>query len=234
MASFFDNLTDKMNVLGNKIVDATTSSTENIKLSNAIKTEERQIADNYKEIGIKYRELFGSDPAPEMAALIQDIAKREMLIAEYRKKIQQNKGKVVCTGCGAEIDSTTSFCTKCGTKNPVAEEIAKAKAEAAAKAQAEAEAKAKAQADAAAAKAKAQAEAAAKAQNAQTEAAQAQVNQTAETAAATGAAPSPAPASEKAAPEVIEPEVTVSCKNCGSPVAADCVFCTNCGNRLDG
>ncbi len=223
MASFFDNLTDKMNVLGNKIVDATTSSTENIKLSNAIKTEERQIADNYKEIGIKYRELFGSDPAPEMVALIQDIAKRETLIAEYRKKIQQNKGKVVCTGCGAEIDSTTSFCTKCGTKNPVAEEIAKAKAEAAAKAQAEAEAKAKAQA-----------EAAAKAQNAQTEAAQAQVNQTAETAAATGAAPSPAPASEKAAPEVIEPEVTVSCKNCGSPVAADCVFCTNCGNRLDG
>lgn len=134
MASFFDNFANKMNEFGNKVVTVTTNSTENIRLTNSIKDEERQIANDYKEIGMKYRELFGEAPAPEFAALLQDIAKREILISEYRKKVLQNKGKVTCSSCGTEIESSCAFCTKCGTKNPVAEEIARAKAEAAAQA----------------------------------------------------------------------------------------------------
>ncbi len=130
MASFFDNFASKMNEIGNKVVTATTNSTENIRLTNSIKDEERQIANDYKEIGMKYRELFGAAPAPEFTALLQDIAKREILISEYRKKVLQNKGKVTCSSCGVEIESSCAFCTNCGTKNPVAEEIARAKAEA--------------------------------------------------------------------------------------------------------
>ncbi len=229
MASFFDNFANKMNEIGNKVVTATTNSTENIRLTNSIKDEERQIANDYKEIGIKYRELFGADPAPEFAALLQDIAKREILISEYRKKVLQNKGKVTCSNCGTEIESACAFCTNCGTKNPVAEEIARAKAEAEARAKAEAEAKAKAKAEAEAAKAQAQAEAKAKAQAAEAEAVKEQAEAAANTAAETGAAPAPAPFAEKA--EVVTPEIV--CKNCGTPIADGNVFCTNCGTRQD-
>lgn len=162
MASFFDKFANKVNELGNKVVEKTSNSTENIRLTTSIKDEERQIANAYQEIGKKYRELCGSNPAPEFAGFLEDIEKREVLIAEYRKKIQQNRGRMNCESCGNEIECTAVFCAKCGAKNPVAEEIAKAKAEAEAKAAAEAAAKAAAEAQAAAEKAAA--EAAAKAE----------------------------------------------------------------------
>lgn len=149
MASFFDKFANKVNELGNKVVEKTSNSTENIRLTTSIKDEERQIANAYQEIGKKYRELCGSNPAPEFAGFLEDIEKREVLIAEYRKKIQQNRGRMNCESCGNEIECTAVFCAKCGAKNPVAEEIAKAKAEAEAKAAAEkaaAEAAAKAEA----------------------------------------------------------------------------------------
>lgn len=207
MASFLDKFANKVNDLGNKVVEKTTNSTENIRLTNSIKDEERQITNAYQEIGKKYRELHGADPAPEFAEFLNDIAKREMLIAEYRKKIQQNKGKMNCQTCGAEIECTAAFCAKCGTKNPVAEEIARAKAEAEAKAAAEAAAKAQAQAQAQAAKA-------------QADAAAAQAAAVQNTAAETGAAPE-APVSK------------TFCKNCGSAIADGNIFCTNCGTRQD-
>lgn len=209
MASFLDKFANKVNDLGNKVVEKTTNSTENIRLTNSIKDEERQITAAYQEIGKKYRELYGAAPAPEFAELLNDIAKREMLIGEYRKKIQQNKGKMNCQTCGAEIECTAAFCAKCGTKNPVAEEIARAKAEAEAKAKAEAAAKAQAQAEAAAQAAKAQAEAAA-----------AQAAAVQETAAETGAAPA-------------APAAKTFCTNCGKPISEGNIFCTNCGTRQD-
>ena len=203
MASFLDKFASKVNDLGNKVVEKTTSSTENIRLNNSIKDEERQIANDYEEIGKKYRSMFGSNPAPEFAQLLADIEKREVLVAEYRKKIQQNRGKINCPNCGAEMEYTAAFCASCGAKNAAAEEAAKAKAEAEAKAAAEAKAKAEAKA-AAEAKAKAEAQA--------------------ETAAPETAAletEAAAPAGEK------------TCSACGTTIAADNLFCTNCGARQD-
>lgn len=217
MASFFDNLADKVNDLGNKMFEKTTNTTENIRLSNSIKEEERQINENYMAIGKKYRELFGSSPEPDFSGFIADIVRREALIEEYRKKIQKNKGRTTCQNCGTEIDAVSAFCDKCGAKNPVADEIAREKAEAEAKAQAEAAAKAKAQAEAEAHAAKAKAEAAAA--NAEAVAAQAQA--AAETA-------------EKIKADSSDTTEKVICKNCGTAVLDGNVFCTNCGTRIDG
>lgn len=178
MASFLDKIASTVNDFGNKVVEKTSSSTENIRLTNSVKDEERQIASAYQEIGKKYRELYGNNPAPEFAALLEDINKREMLIAEYRKKIQKNRGRINCPNCGNEIEATALFCVKCGTKNTVAEEIAREKAEAEAKA--------------AAAKAEAAAKAAAEA----------------------------APTQK-------------TCVKCGTTIAANNLFCTECGARQD-
>ncbi len=182
MASFWDKFTSTVNELGSKVAEKTTSSAENIKLTTSIKDEERQIANAYQEIGKKYRELFGENPGEEFAFLLEDIAKRELLVSEYRKKIQQNKGKMNCESCGAEIECTADFCAKCGTKNPVAEEIRKAKAEAEAQAKAEAEAKA---------------------------------------------------AAEAAKAAEIANAANKVCVQCGTVIAADNLFCTNCGARQD-
>ncbi len=208
MANFFDKFVNTMSDFGNKVAEKTTSSTENIRLTNSVKDEERQIANAYQEIGKKYREMYGADPAPEFAALLDEIAKREILVAEYRKKIQQNKGKMPCQTCGKEIECTAAFCAGCGAKNPVAEEIARAKAEAEAKAAAERAAR-----EAAAREAQAKAQAAA---------------QTVEM-------PKAEEASEtiiEAVAEEIKPVVR-TCSNCGKEVAEGNLFCTGCGTRQD-
>lgn len=218
MASFFDNLADKVNTLGNKVVEKTTNSTENIRLSNAIKEEERQINEDYLAIGKKYRELHGDCPDPVFADFIADIVRREAVVEENRKKIQKNKGKTVCTNCGVEIESTAAFCNKCGTRNPVADEIAREKAEAEAKAAAEAAAEAQA-------KAEIEAKAAAAAANA------AAANAAAVAEQAQAAADTAAQMNTNSSPAVTE---TVFCKNCGTAIADGNVFCTNCGTRIDG
>lgn len=208
MASFLDRFANSVNNFGNKVVEKTSNSTENIRLSSAIKDEERIINETYIAIGKKYRELYGEAPAPEFVELLGEIYKHEAVVADHRLKIQQNKGKTNCQNCGAEIDATAQFCNLCGTKNPMADEIARAKAEAAAKAQAEAAAKAQAEAEA---RAKAQAANMAFQQN-------------------FGNAPSPAPVSEPAA----GPAVAGVCKNCGANVIVGNAFCTNCGTRFEG
>lgn len=208
MASFLDKFVNTMSDFGNKVAEKTTSSTENIRLTNSVKDEERQIANAYQEIGKKYREMYGANPAPEFAALLDDIAKREILVAEYRKKIQQNKGKMNCQSCGKEIECTAAYCAGCGAKNPVAEEIARAKAEAEAKAAAERAAR-----EAAAREAQAKAQAAA----------QTVEMPKAETAAETVI---------EAVAEEIKP-VVKTCSNCGKEVAEGNLFCTGCGTRQD-
>ncbi|MBO5226702.1 MAG: zinc ribbon domain-containing protein [Ruminococcus sp.] len=204
MANFFDKFVNTMSDFGNKVSEKTTSSTENIRLTNAVKNEERQIANAYQEIGKKYRELYGANPAPEFAAFLDDISKREILVTEYRKKIQQNKGKMPCQSCGKEIECTAAFCAGCGAKNPVAEEIARAKAEAEAKAAAERAAR-----EAAAREAQAKAQAAAQSVD----------------------MPQAAPVVDVAA-EDVKP-IAKTCPNCGKEVAEGNLFCTGCGTRQD-
>lgn len=212
MANFFDKFVNTMSDFGNKVAEKTTSSTENIRLTNSVKDEERQIANAYQEIGKKYREMYGADPAPEFAALLDDIAKREILVAEYRKKIQQNKGKMPCQTCGKEIECTAAYCAGCGAKNPVAEEIARAKAEAEAKAAAERAAR---EAQAREAQAKAQAAAQAAVQNVEMP----KTEEAAETII-------------EAVAEEVKPAVK-TCSNCGKEVAEGNLFCTGCGTRQD-
>lgn len=227
MAGFMDKLSnlgnkvaEKTTNFGNMVAEKTNSSTENIKLSGSIKEEERCINENYIAIGKKYREVYGAEPAPEFAGILADITRREALINEYKLRIQQNKGKTNCKNCGAEIDAVAAFCTNCGTKNPMAEEIARRKAEAAAQAQAQAAAQAQARAEAMAAQAAAQSARAA----AQAEAAQTAANaQSYATAAAEKNA-------ENTAENITAP---VFCKNCGTAIVPGNAFCTNCGTRVE-
>jgi uncharacterized OB-fold protein len=166
MASFLDTFASKVNDLGNKVAAKTSNSTENFRLSNEVKNEERQIASDYQEIGKTYRQLYGDNPDPAFADLLRDITQREAIVAEHQKKIQTNKGRVNCPSCGAEIDARAVFCTACGAKNPVAEELERAQAAAQAEkaaqeaARAQAQAAAQAQAEAASAAASAAATAA--------------------------------------------------------------------------
>lgn len=115
--SFLDDFTKKVSELSGSVMEKTKTSTENLRLNKAIGDEEKSIAQAYQEIGRKYRQLFGENPLPEFADLLAEIERREAVVAEYRSKVQQNRGKVPCAGCGTEIAVTSAFCPTCGAKN---------------------------------------------------------------------------------------------------------------------
>lgn len=131
MASFFDNLGDRLNSVGKGIADKAKEVSDTTKLNGQIREEEKKIQNAYLTIGQKYYEQTKENPAPEFTELFQSIVASEGLISQYRFEIQKIKGVCNCENCGAEIDVNAAFCPSCGTKN---EYLAKMQAETAAQA----------------------------------------------------------------------------------------------------
>lgn len=77
---------------------------------------ESVIKDIYCEIGEKYFELHSDDAESDLVNLVNDIKGRKELIKDYRSKINELKGVVVCDKCGAETKNTSTFCIECGNK----------------------------------------------------------------------------------------------------------------------
>ena len=117
MASFFDNLGDKLNSMGKGIADKAKEVTDTTKLNSQIRDEEKKIQNIYVAIGQQYYNQTRENPAPEYAELFQSLVACEKLIAQYKLEVQKIKGVCTCANCGAEIDVNASFCPSCGAKN---------------------------------------------------------------------------------------------------------------------
>lgn len=74
------------------------------------------IKDIFYELGEKYFDLHSDDAESDLVNLVNDIKGRKELINDYRSKINELKGIVVCDKCGAEIKNTSTFCMECGNK----------------------------------------------------------------------------------------------------------------------
>lgn len=117
MASFFDNLGDKLNSMGRGIADKAKEVSDTTKLNSQIREEEKKIQNAFVSIGQQYYAQSKENPAPEYEVLFQSITASEALIAQYKLEVQKIKGVCTCTNCGAEIDVNAAFCPSCGTKN---------------------------------------------------------------------------------------------------------------------
>lgn len=81
-----------------------------------ISETENVIREIYGDIGEKYCELHADDAESALAAMIHDVKGRKELIKEYRGRINELKGIIICGKCGAELKNTATFCIECGNK----------------------------------------------------------------------------------------------------------------------
>lgn len=89
---------------------------ETNRLNSAIHKEEAAIQAAYSQIGKSYFETHSGDagiPA-NFREMLDGILGRMRQIEELRAKIAEMKGVKTCPGCGAEAESETLFCSKCG------------------------------------------------------------------------------------------------------------------------
>lgn len=113
---FFDNIGNKIQEGANALGAKTKDFTETAKLNSQISEDTKAITAKFTEIGKTMFEKYADDQSNEFAAVFAEIKGLEAKIADAKATIQKIKGVKTCTNCGAEIDSSTSFCSSCGAK----------------------------------------------------------------------------------------------------------------------
>ena len=122
---FFDNLGKKASAAYDATAEKTGKIAKEAKLKMKINENKSDINDIYKEIGRKvYEKHVREENIDIKTELEEECTKIDVLSAEIEtclKSILELKEKKQCEKCHAEIDLNSTFCPKCGAKQPKVE-----------------------------------------------------------------------------------------------------------------
>jgi hypothetical protein len=134
--AFFDDLGKKLGSAANAAADKAKEIAEITRLNSAVSAEERQIQQNYLEIGKLIFEWDQSDPNSPVAEYCAKITASLQTIQELKEKIEQVRSDgapqavqsspapqaaapagagLVCQSCGSLNPATSKFCLNCGS-----------------------------------------------------------------------------------------------------------------------
>ena len=116
--AFFDSIGKTISEKGQVAVKKTKDFAEVTKINSLISDEERNINNNYFQIGKLYASMYSTDYGEEFKAFITSIKESEAKIVDYREKIQLIRGTVKCEKCGGEVSIESAFCNFCGSPMP--------------------------------------------------------------------------------------------------------------------
>jgi DNA-directed RNA polymerase subunit RPC12/RpoP len=114
--SFFDDFGKKISQASQTTIQKTKDMAEVAKINSYISDEEKRINNMLLEIGKKYVELHKEEPEEDFVPFLQAIDESEKKIEDYKVQIQNIKGVVRCTNCGAEVPNGAAFCSACGAQ----------------------------------------------------------------------------------------------------------------------
>lgn len=112
--AFFDDLGKKLSQAGQTAVQKTKDMTDIARINGLISDEEKNVNNNYYQIGKLYVAIHSSDYEDDFAGMITAVKESEQKLIEYRQQIQDIKGVVHCEKCGADVASNVAFCSSCG------------------------------------------------------------------------------------------------------------------------
>ena len=114
--SFFDNLGQKLNDVGQTTIKKTKDLADTAKMNLEISEEERKISDAHEQIGKWYAAKYRMQADPEIQNWMDAIFASEAKIKACRDNLGQIKGETTCPQCGASIAADAQFCPNCGQK----------------------------------------------------------------------------------------------------------------------
>lgn len=116
--AFFDNLGKKASETTARAMQKAKEMSDTAKLNSMISEEETKINDVYYQIGKLYATMHINDHEEEFSGMIAAIGEAEANIRRYRQQIQNIKGVIRCSQCGAEVQLGVAFCSSCGASMP--------------------------------------------------------------------------------------------------------------------
>lgn len=114
--AFFDEIGKKISQTGQEAVKQTKMMANVTKYKGNISALESKVRDAFTLIGKQYFQDHQNDPQAEQIDKINEVAAYLKEIEEWKFKIQQEKGVLVCQQCGAEVGMDSAFCNNCGAK----------------------------------------------------------------------------------------------------------------------
>ena len=114
--SFFDNLGQKLNDVGQTTIKKTKDLADTAKMNLEISEEERKISNAHEQIGKWYAAKYRMQADPEIQNWMDAIFASEAKIKACRDNLGQIKGETTCPQCGASIAADAQFCPNCGQK----------------------------------------------------------------------------------------------------------------------
>lgn len=114
--SFFDNLGQKLNDVGQTTIKKTKDLADTAKMNLEISEEERKISNAREQIGKWYAAKYRMQADPEIQNWMDAIFASEAKIKACRDNLGQIKGETTCPQCGASIAADAQFCPNCGQK----------------------------------------------------------------------------------------------------------------------
>jgi len=88
---------------------------ETAKLNGMISEEQKSINNAFQQIGKAYYETYGGVSDPLFVRLVGGINDSKAKIATYSDQIKQIKGIVNCQKCGGDVPYSAPFCSSCGS-----------------------------------------------------------------------------------------------------------------------
>ena len=119
--SFFDEVGKKITDVSQETIQKTKNMADVAKLNSVISEEEQKIKNACEQIGRVYVQKYRQNPDPDLEQYVRAIVLSEQKIAESNHSIQELKGMVACSKCGAMVDKDSAFCPACGNAMPVKE-----------------------------------------------------------------------------------------------------------------
>lgn len=116
--AFWDNFSQKASETTAKAVQRAKEMSDIARINSMISEEETKINNIYYQIGKLYVTIHPHDHEEEFTGMIVSLAEAEEKIKNYRQQIQDIKGVVRCSQCGAEVPSSVAFCSSCGAPMP--------------------------------------------------------------------------------------------------------------------
>lgn len=101
---------------GENAVKKTKNLSETMQLSLDIQEEERKQKECIFKIGEIFLEKYSMDAEGEMKEQCDYIEESRKKINEYREKLKEAKGTILCPNCKAHVSADAKFCIHCGQK----------------------------------------------------------------------------------------------------------------------
>lgn len=112
--ALFDKMKDSISIAGQEVAQKTKNATENVRVGNQMKSNERMIEKLTYQVGLQCVKNHLQETDSEYGELFAEILRLQRENQNLQEELQRATAVNTCTQCGMGNKMTAKFCVACG------------------------------------------------------------------------------------------------------------------------